>query len=207
MSSTTLALSSAPASGAAPACSPLNRCTVATSSMISKKFLVFPSSSSSTAAARSTLNNDKTMIISQPPLGRCCYSTDSASIMMTGGGRRRSISCEVAVRSANSATSSLSTSSSTVTEDEEDEEQKRAEKKIGAKVRVKAPLKVYHVPRVPELDLTGKEGNLKQYVGLWKGKRISANYPYKIQFVVDIEGRGPVKFFSHLKEDEFEYLD
>ncbi|WCJ38946.1 ferredoxin/thioredoxin reductase subunit A (variable subunit) 2 [Euphorbia peplus] len=112
---------------------------------------------------------------------------------------RRSIRCSVAVRSTNSTLSS-----STTVEEEEDEAQRRAEKKIGAKVRVKVPLKMYHVPRVPEVDLTGKEGELKQYVGLWKGKRISANYPYKVQFVVDIEGRGPVKFFSHLKEDEFD---
>ncbi|XAR63460.1 Ferredoxin:thioredoxin reductase [Bertholletia excelsa] len=90
---------------------------------------------------------------------------------------------------------------------EEEEKVAEAEAKIGAKVRVKVPLKVYHVPRVPEVDLTGKEGVLKQYVGVWKGKRISANMPFKIEFVVDVEGRGPVKFFAHLKEDEFEYID
>ncbi|KAF2312635.1 hypothetical protein GH714_037042 [Hevea brasiliensis] len=75
------------------------------------------------------------------------------------------------------------------------------------KVRVKVPLKVYHVPRVPEVDLTGKEGHLKQYVALWKGKRISANLPFKVEFVVGIEGRGPVKFFAHLREDEFDCLE
>lgn len=79
--------------------------------------------------------------------------------------------------------------------------------KIGARVRVKVPLKVYHVPRVPEIDLTGLEGVMKQYVGLWKGKRISANLPYKVEFIKEIEGRGRVKFFTHLKKDEFEYLD
>uniref|UniRef100_A0A2C9UMM7 Ferredoxin thioredoxin reductase alpha chain domain-containing protein n=1 Tax=Manihot esculenta TaxID=3983 RepID=A0A2C9UMM7_MANES len=82
----------------------------------------------------------------------------------------------------------------------------RSSKKIGVRVRVKVPLKVFHVPRVPEVDLTGKEGQLKQYVALWKGKRISANLPYKVEFVVDIEGRCPIKFFAHLKEDEFDYL-
>ncbi|EOX98981.1 hypothetical protein QUC31_014869 [Theobroma cacao] len=81
------------------------------------------------------------------------------------------------------------------------------EAKVGAKVRVKVPLKVYHVPRVQEVDLTGMEGVIKQYVALWKGKRISANLPYKVEFVKEIEGRGPVKFFAHVKEDELEFLD
>jgi hypothetical protein len=90
---------------------------------------------------------------------------------------------------------------------EEDEKAAAAAKKIGARVRVKVPLKVYHVPRVAEIDLTGKEGKLKQYVAVWKGKRISANLPFKVEFFEEVEGRGPVKFFAHLKEDEFEYLD
>ncbi|CAL1374927.1 unnamed protein product [Linum trigynum] len=103
--------------------------------------------------------------------------------------RRQPVCCEVAVRSSNdSATSS--------------------EHRIGAKVRVTAPLKVYHVPRVPEVDLTGKEGVLKQYVGLWKEKTISANLPYKVEFLLEVEGRSaPVKFSAHLRDDEFEYLD
>lgn len=57
------------------------------------------------------------------------------------------------------------------------------------------------------MDLTGMEGVIKQYVGVWKGKPISANFPYKVDFFKDIEGRGRVKFFSHLKEDELEFLD
>ncbi|XP_057790109.1 ferredoxin-thioredoxin reductase subunit A2, chloroplastic-like [Salvia miltiorrhiza] len=91
-----------------------------------------------------------------------------------------------------------------------DEEVKKAESIIGSKVRVKVPLKVYHVPKVPELDLTGRVGLLKQYVGVHKGKRISANLPYKVEFVAEeISGRGgkPVKFLAHLREDEFEFLD
>ncbi|KAG6436933.1 hypothetical protein SASPL_101839 [Salvia splendens] len=91
-----------------------------------------------------------------------------------------------------------------------DEEVKRAESILGSKVRVKVPLKVYHVPKVPELDLTGRVGLLKQYVGVHKGKRISANFPYKVEFVAEeISGRGgkPIKFLAHLREDEFEFLD
>ncbi|MBA0771547.1 hypothetical protein Gotri_007045 [Gossypium trilobum] len=81
------------------------------------------------------------------------------------------------------------------------------EAKVGAKVKVKVPVKVYHVVRVPELDLIGMEGVIKQYVGIWKGKPISANLPYKVEFLKEIEGRGPVKFFVHLKEEELEFLD
>lgn len=80
------------------------------------------------------------------------------------------------------------------------------EANVGSRIRVTAPLKVYHVPKVPEIEITGLEGVIKQYVGLWKGKRISANLPYKVEFVTEIPGRGPVKFFAHLKEDEFELI-
>ncbi|KAF5747440.1 Ferredoxin-thioredoxin reductase variable chain [Tripterygium wilfordii] len=124
--------------------------------------------------------------------------------------RRRStsriISRQVALNSSNSTVDhDISPSSSPPPQPEEDEEASRA--RIGARVRVNGPLKVYHVPKVPEMDLTGMEGNLKQYVGLWKGKRISANLPYKVEFFTEIEGRGRVKFFAHLKEDEFDYID
>ncbi|XP_024987927.1 ferredoxin-thioredoxin reductase, variable chain-like [Cynara cardunculus var. scolymus] len=67
--------------------------------------------------------------------------------------------------------------------------------KIGARVRVKVPLKVYHIPKVSEVELNGKEGKIKEYVAVWKGKNISANFPYKIEFLQELEGRGdnPVK--------------
>lgn len=142
-----------------------------------------------------------------------CWAVSFSKLTHTGSlalPRRKSrrISCEVAIGSdsatssscSNSAAADLSPSTSS------DEEETAASTKIGARVRVKVPLKVYHVPRVPEVDITGMEGELKQYVGLWKGKRISANFPYKVQFVIDVEGRGAVKFFAHLKEDEFEYI-
>ncbi|KAG6760625.1 hypothetical protein POTOM_037148 [Populus tomentosa] len=119
-------------------------------------------------------------------------STAAASSTSSKGRRKTLVSCSVALRSTNYATM--------VTEDEEEE----AKKKIGAKVRVKVPVKVYHVPRVAEeLDLCGFEGEVKQYVNLWKGRRVSANLPYKIQFVHS----GGVKFFAHLREDELEFLD
>lgn len=104
--------------------------------------------------------------------------------------------------------SALSTSASAACSVEAlQEDAPEAVGKIGARVRVKVPLKVYHVPKVPELNLSGMEGVVKQYVGVWKGKRISANLPFKIEFLVDIEGRGPVKFLAHLKQEEFDYVD
>ncbi|XWS39640.1 hypothetical protein CRYUN_Cryun18bG0072300 [Craigia yunnanensis] len=112
---------------------------------------------------------------------------------------RRTISCQA----SSTASVDKGEKEASVSESAEAEE----EAKIGARVMVKVPLKVYHVPRVPELDLTGMEGVIKQYVGLWKGKRISANLPYKVEFIEEIEGRRPVKFFAHLKEDELEFLD
>ncbi|KAJ0637594.1 putative ferredoxin:thioredoxin reductase [Helianthus annuus] len=81
--------------------------------------------------------------------------------------------------------------------------------KIGARVRVTVPLKVYHVPKVSEVELNGKEGKVKENVAVWRGKSISANLPYKIEFFEKLEGRGdaPVKFVAHLKEDEFDCIE
>ncbi|KAJ4838559.1 hypothetical protein Tsubulata_024643, partial [Turnera subulata] len=74
-------------------------------------------------------------------------------------------------------------SAGTMTPEEEEEE---LQKKIGARIKVTAPVKVYHVAKLgEEVDLCGMEGAVKQYVGLWKGKRISANLPFKVEFVVD----------------------
>lgn len=128
-----------------------------------------------------------------------------------GCGDRRKRAFAPPVRASESATTFVADPAAEVSPSgafsEEDEKAAAAAEKIGARVRVKVPLKVYHVPRVPEIDLTGKEGKLKQYVAVWKGKRISANMPFKVEFVEEVEGRGAVKFFAHLKEDEFEYLD
>ncbi|XP_020585123.1 ferredoxin-thioredoxin reductase, variable chain, chloroplastic-like [Phalaenopsis equestris] len=110
---------------------------------------------------------------------------------------RRSLSCQVAI-----ATDVSSSSPDAIAEEEAE-----AAAKIGAKIRVTAPIKVYHVMKVPELDLCGMEGVIKQYVGVWKGKRLSANFPFKVEFFVSLEGQEkPVKFVVHLREDEFEYL-
>ncbi|KAL2461232.1 ferredoxin/thioredoxin reductase subunit A (variable subunit) 2 [Abeliophyllum distichum] len=115
-----------------------------------------------------------------------------------------------AASSSGLSSSAPATNSASLDDSVNDEEVKKAESKIGAKVRVKVPLKVYHVPKVPELELTGKIGVLKQYVGVHKGKKISANLPYKVEFVAEeFLGRNgnPVKFSAHLRDDEFEFLD
>ncbi|CAH9122906.1 unnamed protein product [Cuscuta epithymum] len=90
-----------------------------------------------------------------------------------------------------------------------DESAALAMSKIGSRVRVTAPLKVYHVPKMPEFELAGRTGVFKQYVAVHKGKEISANLPYKVEFLLEgLDGRkGPLKFFAHLREDEFEFLD
>ncbi|KAG6528254.1 ferredoxin-thioredoxin reductase, variable chain-like [Zingiber officinale] len=99
----------------------------------------------------------------------------------------------------------LSTDLSSSSEIEEEEQ--RAAAKIGKRVRVTAPLRVYHVQKAPDLDLNGLEGVIKQYVGVWKGRRISANLPFKVEFQIAVpEQPRPVKVVSHLKEEEFEYL-
>uniref|UniRef100_A0A1J3EI36 Ferredoxin-thioredoxin reductase, variable chain n=1 Tax=Noccaea caerulescens TaxID=107243 RepID=A0A1J3EI36_NOCCA len=130
---------------------------------------------------------------------KCAFSSISRK-----NPKSTTIRCDIAVKSTASVDADADLSSPTSLETEEDE---KAKAKIGAKVRVTAPLKVYHVVRVPEVELMGMEGLIKDYVVLWKGKRISANLPFKVQFVKEIQGRGPVKFFTHLKEDEFELLD
>lgn len=118
----------------------------------------------------------------------------------------------VSIKAGTGVVSCRAVSTASVDKDEKDasvsgSEEDPKEAKVGAKVRVKVPLKVYHVPRVPEVDLNGMEGVIKQFVGVWKGKTISANLPYKVEFVTEIEDRGPVKFLAHLKEDELEFLD
>ncbi|XP_010491477.1 PREDICTED: ferredoxin-thioredoxin reductase, variable chain, chloroplastic-like [Camelina sativa] len=134
------------------------------------------------------------------------YGRSKCAFSISRKNPKSKIRCDTAVKSAASVDADADLSSST-TSLEEKEEDEKAKEKIGARVRVTAPLKVYHVVRVPEVELMGMEGFIKDYVVLWKGKRISANLPFKVQFVKEIEGRGPVKFFTHLKEDEFELID
>ena len=69
----------------------------------------------------------------------------------------------------------------------------------GSNVRVKADLVVYHVPKNKELQLKGWEGEVAENVVDYKGTKISANLPYKVQFIKPTEGEGKdLKFFCHL---------
>ncbi|KAG8060131.1 hypothetical protein GUJ93_ZPchr0002g24578 [Zizania palustris] len=87
------------------------------------------------------------------------------------------------------------------------EEEAAVAPKIGKRVRVTAPIRVYHVMKAPDLDIQGMEGVVKQYVAIWKGKLITANFPFKVEFHIDVEGQPkPVRFFGHLREDEFEFI-
>ncbi|CAM6090525.1 unnamed protein product [Calypogeia fissa] len=105
----------------------------------------------------------------------------------------RNVVCEVAVKVGDAQSS---------------EEQDTAAGGVqpGAKIRVKVPLTVYHVLKSPNLNLEGLEGEVKEVLGVYKGKTISANLPIKVQFVIEVEGK-PVKFFAHLKDDEFEVVE
>lgn len=120
--------------------------------------------------------------------------------------RGRRICSEVTVRSDSGTSSSATAVSAATTSLSAEETDEAAAARIGARVRVTVPLKVYHVAKLPEVDINGMEGVVKDYVRVWKGKRVSANLPYKVEFVVPVEGRPPVKFLAHLREEEFEYI-
>ncbi|CAL5069026.1 unnamed protein product [Urochloa decumbens] len=86
-------------------------------------------------------------------------------------------------------------------------EEAAAASKVGKRVRVTAPVRVHHVAKAPGLDLRGMEGVVKQYVGMWKGKRITANLPFKVEFELKLDGQDkPVRFIAHLREQEFEIV-
>ncbi|XP_062226236.1 ferredoxin-thioredoxin reductase, variable chain-like [Phragmites australis] len=86
-------------------------------------------------------------------------------------------------------------------------EEAAAAPKVGKRVRVTAPVCVHHVSKAPGLELRGMEGVVKQYVGVWKGKRITANLPFKVEFELKLDGQDkPVRFFAHLREEEFEII-
>lgn len=162
--------------------------TLALSSATSASFFITRRNAKPSTVIKTTFMTSKPALFPSP-----------LTAVIVSVGARRIVSCQaVSTASLDKDEKNASVSGSA----EADEEAK-----VGAKVKVKVPLKVYHVARVPELDLIGMEGVIKQYAGIWKGKPISANLPYKVEFLKEIEGRGPVKFFAHLKEEELEFLD
>uniref|UniRef100_A0A0D9W7F1 Ferredoxin thioredoxin reductase alpha chain domain-containing protein n=1 Tax=Leersia perrieri TaxID=77586 RepID=A0A0D9W7F1_9ORYZ len=114
--------------------------------------------------------------------------------------------CRGGIRTARQVAVSGDVSSSSSSSDVAAEEAAAAPK-IGKRVRVTAPVRVHHVSKAPVLDLRGMKGVVKQYVGIWKGKRITANLPFKVEFEIRVDGQDkPVRFFAHLREDEFELV-
>lgn len=72
--------------------------------------------------------------------------------------------------------------------------------KIGDRVRVAVPLKVYHHPnsKGSALDIQGYEGEIIALVTEWKGRPVGANFPFLVQF----EG----KFRGHFRDTELEVI-
>jgi len=72
--------------------------------------------------------------------------------------------------------------------------------KIGDRVRVKESVIIYHHPehRSQPFDIKGLEGEVVQIATVWKGKPISANLPFVVQFTK--------KFKAHLRDKELEII-
>jgi len=80
---------------------------------------------------------------------------------------------------------------------------------VGDAVRVVEPVVVYHVPKKSQgVDLKGMEGQVVGDARQFKGKEISANLPWKVQFEIQPEeaGKKSTKFFAHLEEHEMERI-
>lgn len=75
----------------------------------------------------------------------------------------------------------------------------------GNRIKITASIKVYHIPTVPEFDLQGCEGEIRDILGEWKGKSVSANLPLKTQFKVDIDGKS-INFVAHVKDGEYKVV-
>ena len=74
----------------------------------------------------------------------------------------------------------------------------REDIEAGAKIRVTADVTLHHVPKKPNYQLKGKEGEVADVVSFFKGKQISANLPYKCIFYEQQEDGKEKKFTAHL---------
>lgn len=69
----------------------------------------------------------------------------------------------------------------------------------GAKVKVSAPIKVYHVGKFKEgLDLEGLEGVVQADVRPYNGIELSATLPWKVKFEVPGQDGKMVNVIAHL---------
>lgn len=86
----------------------------------------------------------------------------------------------------------------------EDDELKEGIEK-GTRIKVIKSVKVFHAPKIPELDLEGWEGEIQEVVKMYKGALLSATLPYKVQFELpNPEGTKAKKFVAHLAPSELE---
>ncbi|KAJ9568082.1 hypothetical protein OSB04_004048 [Centaurea solstitialis] len=101
----------------------------------------------------------------------CACASDSSPSLTKINNYKRSNLLLPSIKAATSDSTAIVDGPTQASTSEEGEEEIPA--KIGARVRV----------TVPEVELNGKEGKVKEYVALWKGKHISATFPYKIEFL------------------------
>jgi hypothetical protein len=66
-------------------------------------------------------------------------------------------------------------------------------------VKVAEDIKVYHIPGFKTgIDLKGKVGIIEANVTMFKGTKLSPNFPWKVKFEVEGKGGKPKPFFVHL---------
>jgi hypothetical protein len=86
-----------------------------------------------------------------------------------------------------------------------DEGETKAGIEAGTKVKVTKSVKIYHMPKRQDgLDLQGFEGTVQEVITEYQGKPLTANCPYKIQFLIPKDDGKDQKLISHLKASEIE---
>ncbi|GAB4820747.1 hypothetical protein N2152v2_007793 [Parachlorella kessleri] len=82
------------------------------------------------------------------------------------------------------------------------------ELKDGVRVKVATPVTVFHVGKFKKgLSLEGLEGTVLSDESQYKGQKLSANLPWKVQFSVPGPEGKDVKVIAHLAEDELQVVD
>jgi Ferredoxin thioredoxin reductase variable alpha chain len=73
--------------------------------------------------------------------------------------------------------------------------------KVGDRVRVIESVIVYHIPggKGQPVEIKGHEGSVEKIITEWKGRPVSANFPWLVKF-------DSPKFKAHLQEHELEVI-
>jgi hypothetical protein len=73
--------------------------------------------------------------------------------------------------------------------------------KVGDRVRVIESVTVYHIPggKGAAVEIKGQEGLVEKIITEWKGRPVSANFPWLVKF-------DNPKFRAHLQEHELEVI-